>query len=104
MKLVEAYRASGIRLPPINRIPPQSRKIGGGRGIVIAPPSAAGTTWINRFGETSLAMVWLMLLRGVRRRRGIPKGFILSDHVDYPDLMQAVQLQRTANIGYSRFH
>ena len=57
MKLVEAYRASSIRLPPINRIPPQSRKIGGGRGIVIAPPSAAGTTWINRFGETSLAMV-----------------------------------------------
>ena len=92
MKLVEAYRASGVRLPPINRIPPHSRKIGGGRGIVIAPPSAAGTTWINRFGETSLAMVsgW-MLLRGVRRRRGIPKGFILSDHVDYPDLMQAVQ-------------
>ena len=92
MKLVEAYRASGVRLPPINRIPPHSRKIGGGRGIVIAPPSAAATTWINRFGETSIAMVsgW-MLLRGVRRRRGIPKGFILSDHVDYPDLMQAVQ-------------
>jgi putative mRNA 3-end processing factor len=32
-----------------------------------------------------------MLLRGVRRRRGFPKGFILSDHVDYPDLMQAVK-------------
>ena len=92
MKLVEAYRASGVRLPPIDRIPPRSRKIGGGRGIVIAPPSAAATSWINRFGETSIAMVsgW-MLLRGVRRRRGFPKGFILSDHVDYPDLMQAVK-------------
>ncbi len=92
MKLVEAYRASGVRLPPIDRIPPRSRKIGGGRGIVIAPPSAAGTSWINRFGETSIAMVsgW-MLLRGVRRRRGFPQGFILSDHVDYPDLMQAVR-------------
>jgi putative mRNA 3-end processing factor len=92
MKLVEAYRASGVRLPPIDRIPPRSRKIGGGRGIVIAPPSAAATNWINRFGETSIAMVsgW-MLLRGVRRRRGFPKGFILSDHVDYPDLMQAVK-------------
>ena len=92
MKLVEAYRASGVRLPPINRIPPHSRKIGGGRGIVIAPPSAAATNWINRFGATSIAMVsgW-MLLRGVRRRRGIKKGFILSDHVDYPDLMRAIQ-------------
>ncbi|MBT4886154.1 MAG: ligase-associated DNA damage response exonuclease [Planctomycetaceae bacterium] len=92
MKLVEAYRASGVRLPPIDRIPPRSRKIGGGRGIVIAPPSAAATSWINRFGETSIAMVsgW-MLLRGVRRRRGFPQGFILSDHVDYPDLMQAVK-------------
>ncbi|MBT3212950.1 MAG: DNA ligase-associated DEXH box helicase, partial [Planctomycetaceae bacterium] len=27
MKLVEAYRASGVRLPPIDRIPPRSRKI-----------------------------------------------------------------------------
>ena len=99
MKLVEAYRASGVRLPPIDRVPPRSRRVGGGQGIVIAPPSAAGTSWLGRFGETTTAMAsgW-MLLRGVRRRRALAKGFILSDHVDYPDLMRAVDLSGASRV------
>ena len=75
------------------------RRVGGGKGLVIAPPSAAGTSWLNRFGETTTAMAsgW-MLLRGVRRRRGLAKGFILSDHVDYPDLMRAVDLSGASRV------
>jgi len=99
MKLVEAYRASGVKLPPIDRVPPRARRVGGGRALVIAPPSAAGTSWLNRFGETATAMAsgW-MLLRGVRRRRALAKGFILSDHVDYPDLMRAVDLSGASRV------
>ena len=92
MKLVEAYRGSGVRLPPIDRVPPRARRVGGGRALVIAPPSVLGSSWLNLFGETSVAMAsgW-MTLRGVRRRRGFDRGFAVSDHADFPGLLAAVE-------------
>jgi len=91
MKMVDAYRASGVRLPPIDRVPPRARRMGGGRALVIAPPSVAGSRWLGLFGETSVAMAsgW-MTLRGVRRRRGFDRGFVVSDHADFPGLLAAV--------------
>ncbi|MFM8634724.1 MAG: ligase-associated DNA damage response exonuclease [Planctomycetia bacterium] len=92
MKMVEQYRASGVRLPPIDRVPPRARRVGDGRAMVIAPPSAAGSRWLRVFGETSVAMAsgWMML-RGVRRRRGFDRGFVISDHADFPGLMRAIE-------------
>ena len=92
MKMVEQYRASGVRLPPIDRVPPRARRVGDGRALVIAPPSAAGSRWLRVFGETSPAMAsgWMML-RGVRRRRGFDRGFVVSDHADFPGLLAAVE-------------
>jgi len=91
MKMVDAYRASGVRLPPIDRVPPRARRMGGGRALVIAPPSVAGSRWLGLFGETSVALAsgW-MLLRGMRRRRGFDKGFVVSDHADFPGLLAAI--------------
>ena len=62
------------------------------RAIVIAPPSAAGSPWMKRFGDYSDAFAsgW-MQLRGARRRRGVDRGFILSDHADWPGLMSAIR-------------
>jgi putative mRNA 3-end processing factor len=31
-----------------------------------------------------------MAVRGIRRRRGLSTGFALSDHADWPGLLQAV--------------
>jgi hypothetical protein len=31
-----------------------------------------------------------MRLRGTRRRRGVDRGFILSDHADWPALHEAI--------------
>jgi putative mRNA 3-end processing factor len=31
-----------------------------------------------------------MRLRGTRRRRGVDRGFVLSDHADWPGLQQAI--------------
>jgi len=92
MKMVEAYRASGVRLPPIDRVPPRARRVGDGRALVIAPPSVLGGSWLNLFGAASVAMAsgW-MLLRGVRRRRGFDRGFVVSDHADFPGLLAAVE-------------
>jgi putative mRNA 3-end processing factor len=99
MKLVEAYRASGVRLPPIDRVPPRARRVGDGRALVIAPPSVAGGSWLRLFGESSVAMAsgW-MTLRGVRRRRGFEKGFVVSDHADFPGLLRAIEASQARRV------
>jgi putative mRNA 3-end processing factor len=91
MRMVEAYRASGVRLPPIDRVPPRARRVGDGRALVIAPPSVMGGSWLKIFGESAVAAAsgW-MLVRGVRRRRGLDRGFVVSDHADFPGLMTAI--------------
>lgn len=63
-----------------------------GQALVIAPPSAGGSTWMRRFGDYSDAFAsgW-MRLRGTRRRRGVDRGFVLSDHADWPGLLWAIE-------------
>lgn len=60
--------------------------------IVIAPPSAHGTTWMRKMVPyvTSSASGW-MSTRGARRRRAIDKGFVLSDHADWDGLISAIE-------------
>ncbi|OEZ63341.1 MULTISPECIES: ligase-associated DNA damage response exonuclease [unclassified Duganella] len=88
--LNQVYRDEGVRLPPTAMVG-EVDKEAIGRAIVIAPPSAAGSPWIKRFGDFSDAFAsgW-MQLRGARRRRGVDRGFVLSDHADWPGLMQAI--------------
>ncbi len=61
------------------------------RALVIAPPSVQNSTWVRRFGDPSDAFAsgW-MQLRGARRRRGVDRGFVLSDHADWPGLQRAI--------------
>jgi putative mRNA 3-end processing factor len=86
----DAYRASGVALPPTQLVsdtnPADLR-----RALVLAPPSAQGSPWLKRFGEFSDAFAsgW-MQLRGTRRRRGLDRGFVLSDHADWPGLLEAI--------------
>lgn len=86
----EAYRQSGVALPAtLNVLEASPAELA--RCLVVAPPSAQGSTWAKRFGDYSDAFAsgW-MLLRGARRRRNVDRGFILSDHADWPGLLQAV--------------
>ena len=87
------YRAAGVALPPTLRVSDagvdaQSLK----RALVLAPPSAEGTPWMRRFGNyaDAFASGW-MQLRGARRRRGVDRGFIMSDHADWPGLQKAIK-------------
>jgi len=60
--------------------------------MVIAPPSAHGTTWMRKMVPyvTASASGW-MSTRGARRRRAIDKGFVLSDHADWDGLISAIK-------------
>lgn len=88
--LNKVYRAGGVALPPTCMVT-DLQKAALKQAIVIAPPSAAGSTWMRRFGDYSDAFAsgW-MQLRGARRRRGVDRGFVLSDHADWPGLMSAI--------------
>jgi putative mRNA 3-end processing factor len=103
--LNRAYRATGVVLPhtaSVTEVTTNDLK----RALIVAPPSAQGTPWLKRFGKYSDAFAsgW-MQLRGARRRRGVDRGFVLSDHADWPGLMQAIEAtcaQRViATHGYS---
>jgi putative mRNA 3-end processing factor len=91
--LNRVYRAAGVGLPEtlyageLKKNDPLLR-----RAIVLAPPSAAGSSWMRRFGDYSdgFASGWMML-RGTRRRRGVDRGFVLSDHADWPGLLWAIE-------------
>ncbi|MEN1784074.1 MAG: ligase-associated DNA damage response exonuclease [Bacteroidota bacterium] len=60
--------------------------------MVLAPPSAHGSTWIRKMAPfvTATASGW-MAFRGARRRRAIDKGFVLSDHCDWNGLLSAIK-------------
>jgi putative mRNA 3-end processing factor len=46
---------------------------------------------MRRLGELSDAFAsGLMRVRGVRRQRGYDRGFVISDHADWPALLQTV--------------
>jgi putative mRNA 3-end processing factor len=51
-----------------------------------------GSAWARRFGAFSdaIASGW-MQLRGARRRQGVDRGFVLSDHADWPGLQAAIR-------------
>jgi len=86
-----AYRAAGVVLPETLTVDQVSDPVDFRRALVLCPPSAAGGPWAKRFGDFSDAFAsgW-MQLRGARRRGGYDRGFVLSDHADWPGLMGAI--------------
>lgn len=85
------YRAAGVALPPATYTGAAGREVEWSRALIIAPPSAQASAWTRRFGEVSTAFAsgW-MRIRGARRRRAVDRGFVLSDHADWPGLLAAI--------------
>lgn len=96
--LNRAYRASGIELPPTLAVADVD-KAALARALVVAPPSAQGSPWLRRFGDYSDAAAsgW-MQLRGARRRKALDRGFVLSDHADWPGLLSAIAATRASRV------
>jgi putative mRNA 3-end processing factor len=90
--LNDAYRAAGVALPPTVRVEDVADKASLRRALVVAPPSVQNSAWARRFPDPSDAFAsgW-MQLRGARRRRSVDRGFVLSDHADWPGLQRAIK-------------
>jgi len=87
----EVIRNSGVDIISCERITPSTKQSDYTGAFVITTPSSIATSWIKRFKSPSIGMAsgW-MALRGARRRRGADRGFVLSDHADWPGLLQAI--------------
>jgi putative mRNA 3-end processing factor len=86
------YRECGVRLPETRRVGDYEAKKDFAGALIVAPPSAQSTPWLKRFGDYSDAFAsgW-MAIRGARRRRVVDRGFVLSDHADWPSLNRAIE-------------
>lgn len=89
--LNRAYREAGVALPETLTVSDVKDKADLRRALVLCPPGAAAGPWAKRFGDFSDAFAsgW-MQLRGARRRGGYDRGFVLSDHADWPGLLRAI--------------
>ena len=85
-------RDQGYPLPATTRVVAGMDAKSHPGALIIAPPSALGTAWARRFGPSAEAFAsgW-MALRGIRRRRGLGTGFVISDHADWPGLNAAIR-------------
>lgn len=61
------------------------------KSLILAPPSTFGSIWLRKFSpyKTAAASGW-MSVRGTRRRRSYDTGFVLSDHADWPSLLNTI--------------
>jgi putative mRNA 3-end processing factor len=91
--MIEAYREAGVPLPEVKQViesKGRSRASFAGE-LVLAPLSARGTPWMRRLGTISDAFAsGLMRVRGVRRQRAYDRGFVISDHADWPALLRTI--------------
>lgn len=88
----EAYRAAGLPIPACDYASRQPKGYPFREALILAPPGAHATPWMRRFGPASTAFAsgW-MHIRGIRRRRSVDRGFVISDHVDWPALVDVVK-------------
>jgi putative mRNA 3-end processing factor len=98
-RLNAVYRAQGIALPLPAEAPDFSE------ALILAAPGAEGSAWLRRFGPASTAFAsgW-MRIRGPRRRLSLDRGFVLSDHADWPALLQAIGQTEAETVWVTHGH
>lgn len=100
MRFLPLYEAAGVKLPQVQRAEPDIIKQARGSALVIAPASARNSPWLRKFGRQSSAFAsgW-MQVRGNRRRSNVDRGFVLSDHADWDDLLATIRATGASRIG-----
>lgn len=86
VELVEIYRSAGVVMAPT--VAAQTQHAAHYRGgLILAPPNAARGSWMRRAGAhaSGFCSGWMQVQEA--RRRGYDRGFVLSDHADWPALL-----------------
>lgn len=89
--LNEVIINAGVNLPDTIRITTDHTKDELQRGILIVPPAMRDSRWIKSLNHpvTGICSGW-MQVRAHRRWQSADAGFALSDHADWPGLLEAI--------------
>ena len=87
---VRSLRALGVDLGPLALVSDAPDKLAG--EIVLCPPSALKDRWSRRLTDpvTAYASGW-MRVRGRARQDGVELPLVISDHVDWPELIATIE-------------
>ncbi len=87
--LCALYEDLGIALGRLQPVIAATSDLAG--QIVLAPPSALADRWSRRLADpvTAFASGW-MRVRGRARQRGVELPLVISDHCDWPELLQTI--------------
>ena len=79
-------------LPPAQRFTKGFNRKENSKALLIIPPASHEANWMEKLKPYSLAYAsgW-MNLRGARRWQAADRGFVLSDHADWPGLLKAIE-------------
>jgi putative mRNA 3-end processing factor len=94
------YRDLGLRLPDTVRLLQKNNlKLRDG-AIVLVPPSAQDAKVLRTLGPISDASAsgW-MRTRASKRWRSFDRGFVLSDHADWPSLLRTIEETGAERVG-----
>jgi putative mRNA 3-end processing factor len=82
-------------LRPVSAATPEELK----SSLVLCPPSSVADKWARRFDNPVVAFAsgW-MRIRGRVRQRGVELPLIISDHADWPELLDTVAATGAADI------
>jgi putative mRNA 3-end processing factor len=88
--LCDLYERLGIPLGDLRQVTDAKDTLAG--QIVMCPPSAIGDRWSRRFADPipAFASGW-MRIRARARQRGVELPLIISDHSDWPELVQTIR-------------
>jgi len=78
------------------------------RGVLVAPPQVARTNFVNRFDRhLSVMMSGWALLRGAEFRYGVNHVLPISDHADFDELLELIEMVRPKRVltlhGFPQF-
>ena len=98
----QVFREEGVRLAETRHITEEKGLAG---ELILAPLTARGTPWMKRFRSFEQAFAsGLLRIRGTRRRRGFDRGFVLSDHADWPGLLRTIRESGAGRILVTHGH
>jgi putative mRNA 3-end processing factor len=88
----EALRAVLPELPMLERVDPLRPRTDFVGSMVLVPQNVVGSSWLKRFEPYELGVCsgWCQV-RGQFHRQQADRGFILSDHADWPGLLTAIR-------------